>query len=177
MQDGTLLDLFSFSTPALPPPPKQEKASKPVCGVTHRLRNHPATGWRDISGPHVSKPRFCVYTQERLYGRFPFIKGKQLLAPGIFPRDSRSDNRRWIYQTMLNVKHNFTTGQTRKAKGFSVFFTVPGRNPFVPPPHRVVSANRFGRNASFLLLTFEVVLNPALRSRLNSAKHTIITIC
>ena len=73
MQDGTLLDLFSFSTPALPPPPKQEKASRPVCGVTHRLRNHPADGRRNISEVPFSEPRFRVDTQERLYGCFLFI--------------------------------------------------------------------------------------------------------
>lgn len=134
MQDGTLLDLFSFSTPALPPPLKKENASRPACGVAHRLRNHPATGWRDISGLRVSEPRFCVDTQERLYGRFPFIKGKQLLAPGISLWDSRSDNRRWIYQTMLNVKHNFTTGQTR---GEGVFPSHPkvGLNLFTVTPY------------------------------------------
>ena len=74
MQDGTLLDLFSFSTPAPPfPPDKREKASRPVCGVAHRLRNHPADGRRNISEVPFSEPRFRVDTQERLCGCFLFF--------------------------------------------------------------------------------------------------------
>ena len=123
MQDGTLPDLF-FSTPALPSSPdKREKASRPVRGVVHGLRNHPAGGRRDIGEAPFSEPRFRADTQERFYGCFLVLQGKQPVTPRTVRRNSRSDNRRWIYQTMLNVKHNFTTGQTRRIRVF--LFPMP----------------------------------------------------